>query len=335
MNASKQRGFSLVEVMIAMTIGLVISALVATIFASSSATYKAADSQSALQETGRVALENIDRDVQNAGFRGCNSNNVNNSGPLINLITAPTSFVNDLATPLQGYDAAGAGWAPALPAEIAGAVPAPTPGSDILVVRLPVGTPMSLSAPMATTSSDIPVFSAAGFAANDNAFIADCSQTDAFQISGMIGATLRHTVGVNTNAAFSRAFAEDAIVMRFETHAYYVAPSSRDPATETSLWMLVDGAAPVEVVEDVEGLQIQYGEDTDGDYLVNVYRKAGGVANFSAVVSLQVSLLLRGPRAAEAQAITDYVYNGATVTPADRYTRRVYTANIQLRNRTL
>jgi type IV pilus assembly protein PilW len=335
MNVSKERGFSLVEVMIAMTIGLVVTTLVATIFASSSATYKVADTQSALQETGRVALENIDRDVQMAGFRGCNSNNVNNSGPLVNVITAPTSYLNDLGTALQGYDAVGAGWVPALPGAIAGAVPAPAPGSDILVVRLPVGTPIGLSAPMVSTTSDVPLFSVAGLAVNDNAFIADCSQTAAFRISGFVGTSLRHTVGANTNNAFSRVFAEDAVVMRFETRAYYVAPSSRDPANETSLWMLAGAAAPVEVVEDVAGLQIQYGEDTDGDYLVNVYRDAGAVADFSTVVALQVSLLLRGERSQEAQAITDYVYNGATVTPADRYTRRVYTATIQLRNRTL
>jgi len=45
--------------------------------------------------------------------------------------------------------------------------------------------------------------------------------------------------------------------------------------------------------------------------------------------------LLRGSRSNEAQAVTNYVFNGQTVVPADKYTRRVYTATIQLRNRTL
>ncbi len=331
----KQHGFSLIEVMIAMTIGLGISMLVVKIFTSSSATYRIADSIGALQETGRVALENIDRDVQMAGFRGCNSNNVNNSGPLVNVITTPTGYLNDLGTSLQGYDAVGAAWSPALPGIIAAAVPAPAVGSDVLVVRLPVGTPANLGAPMVSATGDIPLFSVTGFAVNDNAFIADCAQTAAFRISGIGGTSLRHAVGVNTNAGLSRAFAEDAMVVRFETRAYYVAPSSRNPATETSLWMLAGAAAPVEVVEDVAGLQIQYGEDTDGDYVANVFRKANAVANFNSVVALQVSLLLRAPHAIEAQTITNYVYNGVTVVPADRYTRRVYTATIQLRNRTL
>jgi type IV pilus assembly protein PilW len=200
---------------------------------------------------------------------------------------------------------------------------------------VPVGIPGTLSGPMASPTSDIPLFNTAGFAVNDTVFIADCNESAAFKISGFAGTDVQHALTKNSNASLGRVFAEDALMMRFETHAYYVAPSSRNPATETSLWMMIGAAAPVEVVEDVEGLQIQYGEDTDADYVANVFRKANNVANFAQVVALQVNLLLRGARFNETQAITNYVYNGQTVVPADRYTRRVYTATIQLRNRTL
>jgi type IV pilus assembly protein PilW len=330
-----QRGFTLIEVMVAMTIGLVISALVVTIFSASSTTYKAADTVGALQETGRVAMETIDRDVQMAGFRGCNSNNVESSGPLVNVITLPNAYINDLGTPIQGYESTGPGWTPALPGVIAGAAPAPAAGSDVLVVRVPVGTPATLSGAMVSATSDVPLFSAAGFNAGDNVFIANCDQTAAFRVTSIAGTSLRHILGQNSNASLGKVFDVDAIVMRFETHAYYVAPSSRNPATETSLWMMINAGAPVEVVEDVEGLQIQYGEDTDADYVANVFRKANNVVDFTQVVALQVNLLLRGTRSNEAQQITNYVFNGQTVVPADRYTRRVYTATIQLRNRTL
>ena len=330
-----QRGFTLIEIMVAMTIGLVISALVVTIFSASSRTYKAADTVGALQETGRVAMETIDRDVQMAGFRGCNSNNVESSGPLVNVITLPNAYVNDLGTPIQGYEYTGPGWTPALPGVIAGAAPAPAAGSDVLVVRVPVGTPATLSGAMVSATSDVPLFSAAGFNAGDNVFIANCDQTAAFRVTGIAGTSLRHIVGPNSNASLGKVFDVDALVMRFETHAYYVAPSSRNPATETSLWMMINAGAPVEVVEDVQGLQIQYGEDTDADYVANVFRKANNVVDFTQVVALQVNLLLRGTRSNEAQQITNYVFNGQTVAPADGYTRRVYTATIQLRNRTL
>ena len=337
MIARTQRGFTLIEVMVAMTIGLVISALVVTIFSASSSTFKAADTVGALQETGRVALDSIDRDVQTAGVRGCNSNNVESSAPLINVIATPTSFANDLGTAIQGYEYTGPGWTPALPPELTGAAPAPAANSDILVVRVAVGVPALLSGPMVSATSDIPLFSAAGFTAGDNVFIADCNETAAFSLTSIAGTNLRHIVGPNTNASLGKVFSpEDALVMRFETHAYYVAPSSRNPATETSLWMLSSAAAgPVEVVEDVEGLQIQYGEDTDADYVANVFRKANSVVDFTQVVALQVNLLVRGARSNEAQTVVNYVFNGQTVVPADGYTRRVYTATIQIRNRTL
>jgi type IV pilus assembly protein PilW len=336
MSTNTQRGFTLIEVMVAMTIGLVISALVVTIFSASSSTYKAADTVGALQETGRVALDTIDRDVQMAGFRGCNSNNVESSGPLINVIAAPGTFANDLGNAIQGHEYTGPGWTPVLPPAITGAAPAPSAGSDVLVVRVAVGVPATLSGPMVSPTSDVPLFSAAGFNAGDNVFIADCNETAAFRVTGIAGTNLRHIVGANTNASLGRDFDVDALVMHFETHAYYVAPSSRNPATETSLWMLSSAAAgPVEVVEDVQGLQIQYGEDTDADYVANVFRKASNVVDFTQVVALQVSLLLRGARSNEAQTVVNYVFNGQTVVPADGYTRRVYTATIQLRNRTL
>ena len=98
-------------------------------------------------------MDSIDRDVQMAGFRGCNSNNVQSSGPLINVITAPTAYANDLATPIQGYEYTGPGWTPALPAAINAAAPAPVAGSDVLVVRVAVGIPGTLSGPMASATA--------------------------------------------------------------------------------------------------------------------------------------------------------------------------------------
>ncbi len=199
-----------------------------------------------------------------------------------------------------------------------------------------MGIPGTLSGPMVSATSDIPLFSAAGFNVGDNVFIADCNETAAFSLTGFAGTSLRHTVGANTNASLGRVFAEDALVMRFETHAYYVAPSSRDPATETSLWMLSSAAgAPVEVVEDVEGLQIQYGEDTDADYVAMC--SARPTRSWTSPKSWRSrSTCWCAARAAMKRRWLPTTSSTARPSsPADRYTRRVYTATIQLRNRTL
>jgi hypothetical protein len=173
------------------------------------------------------------------------------------------------------------------------------------------------------------LLSTAGFSVNDTVFIADCNESAALKISAFAGTNLRHTVGVNSNASVGRAFAEDALVMRFETHAYYVAPSSRNPATETSLWMMIGAAAPVEVVEDVKA----------SDSIRRGHRRRlcrtccrRTTSSTSQVVALQVTCCCAVPL----QRGQDHqlrLQRPDVCRPTD--TRRVYTATIQLRNRTL
>jgi type IV pilus assembly protein PilW len=336
---SRNRGFTIVEIMVAMAIGLVVSAVVVTMFAGSSKTYKIAESVGELQETGRVAMDALQRDARMVGFRGCNSNNVAGISPLVNNIIGPTSYVNDFATGVFGYESTGAAWLPALPAQISpptAPVPAALPtDSDVLVLRVATGTPIALSSTMASVTADVPVMALTGLSNGDKVIVADCARATVFQITGFAGSALQHSTASNSTASVLRAFGEDGSVMRFETHAYFVAPSIRNPATQRSLWMRVDTQSPVEVAENVERMQVLYGEDTDGDYVPNVFRRASGIGTWANVVVLQVSLLLRSSGDNQNDVITNYVYNGATVVPTDKRQRRVYSATIQLRNRTL
>lgn len=62
-----QRGFSLVELMVAMTIGLVLLLVIGTVFVSSRQTFSEQENHARLQETGRYALEIIGRSIKQAG----------------------------------------------------------------------------------------------------------------------------------------------------------------------------------------------------------------------------------------------------------------------------
>ena len=109
----RQAGFSAVELMIAVTIGLLISGVVVTVFTTSATTYRVSNSVAELQETGRVAVAAIERDARMAGYRGCNSNNVNNSGPFVNTILVPVAYNNNLAAYVRGYNYTSPGSDPA------------------------------------------------------------------------------------------------------------------------------------------------------------------------------------------------------------------------------
>lgn len=335
----RSRGFTIVEIMVALAIGMLISALVVTIFSASARTYRVADSVASLQETGRVAIEAIERDARGAGFRGCNSNNVFASSGQLNVISSPLTYLNDYSASMRGYNNSGASWSPALPAELSGAVPAPKSGTDVVVFRVARGIPIGLSATMASSSANVPLMAAGAFAVDDRVLIADCAQSTVFRISGIAGTNLLHDLTRNSNLDLKRAFGEDAIVMPVQTRAYYIGSSSRNPATERSLWVRTDTGVSQELVENVLDLQIQYGRDTDAvkDWVANSFVQALSTTNWGKndVVALQISLLLGGSRDNETQAVTQYIYNGQLLTPTDRKLRRVYTATIQLRNRTL
>ena len=65
-----QSGFTLVELMIAMVVGLFLSAGVIEIFTANNQTYRMTENISRLQENGRFALENLGRSIRSAGFKG-------------------------------------------------------------------------------------------------------------------------------------------------------------------------------------------------------------------------------------------------------------------------
>lgn len=67
-SAEQERGFSLVELMVAIAIGLFLVAVVAVLFVSAKTTYLAQDANSRLQENARYATELFGRQIRSAGY---------------------------------------------------------------------------------------------------------------------------------------------------------------------------------------------------------------------------------------------------------------------------
>jgi len=74
-NVKRQRGISLVEIMIALVLSLFLSAGVIEVYLASKQSYKAQEGYSRLQENGRYAMENLTRFIRLAGYKpyGVNS----------------------------------------------------------------------------------------------------------------------------------------------------------------------------------------------------------------------------------------------------------------------
>lgn len=70
-NGHRQRGISLVELMIAMLLGLIVLLAVTQIFVGNRQTFALTEASSEVQESGRIALQLLSRAVRNADYWGC------------------------------------------------------------------------------------------------------------------------------------------------------------------------------------------------------------------------------------------------------------------------
>ncbi len=67
----RQNGLSLIELMVAMTLSLLVAAVMIVLFANSKETYYLNENMARLQENGRFAMHMIARDLRWADYRGC------------------------------------------------------------------------------------------------------------------------------------------------------------------------------------------------------------------------------------------------------------------------
>lgn len=73
--AMPEKGFTLIELMVALTLGLLLSFGIVTLFSATSKTNKVQDSLARLQENGRYAMTRINADLRMLGGQYCNSKN--------------------------------------------------------------------------------------------------------------------------------------------------------------------------------------------------------------------------------------------------------------------
>jgi type IV pilus assembly protein PilW len=343
------RGFSVVELMVAMTISLLLLAGVVSIFVSSKSSYETNERLSRIQENGRFALNSIMTDLRASGFVGCARQPTYLSSSLNDATALQWNF---LAGPVTGFEATGvATWSPSMDAEI----PAPLSGSDVLVVRVPmrerVALPLVANLGAPTNALQIAAGSTDSVRTGDIALAYSCEAISVFQVSNYDPATgtIAHAANAagqvpgNANSTVNYSYREDVThVVPIETVAYFIAESSRvddeddpAPAGTTSLWRRRGLNDPEELVEGIEQIQVQYGVDTNGDVIVDEYRPADAVVDWNDVISVSVALLVRSLEEYGTD-IDQRAYNLLDVVvaaPADRRLREVFTATASIRNR--
>jgi len=323
-SSRNQQGMTLVEMMVAMTIGLVLLGGIITVLSSSQSTYRVNEALARLQENARYAFQLLSRDIRMAGYRGCAGDGV----AVTNVLVDATGFLWRLDQPLEGFEATGD---PALPSEVT----SPLGSRDVIVVRGVEGTGTNvLSHPSDSAGLSIP--SGSGLEINDTVLVSSCQGAAIFQVTGISASggqdTIEHDGGAgkpNSTTTLGRTFTGGEMA-RIGTRIYYI---RLNPRGIPALYWKRGSEKAEELVEGIENMQIRYGEDTNGDRAADVYRTADQVTDWEAVVSVRIDLLVQSIEDGITSKPQAYTFNGENITPTDRRLRQTFSSVIALRNR--
>lgn len=198
------RGFSLLEIMIALTLGLLLSIGIMTLFSGTSRTNKMQDGLARLQENGRFAVMRMTQDLRMTGAQYCSNNTgASAGGTAVPMLArrAPMVYAKDIALPdstiksittagaasaiaataayglsprwfVQGYSCTATACSPALPTGT-GQIPAMAleagkrvPASDVLTVRYQRGTGWPVAQNTCSVGKAAPLASGTTFSIN-------------------------------------------------------------------------------------------------------------------------------------------------------------------------
>lgn len=343
--APKQAGLTLVELMVAITIGLIITAAVAQVYVSSRTTYTLEEGMARVQENGRFAMEFLTYDLRMAGYTGCNSKLPATS--INNIVASPSTANTLIPGGLSGYRYTGSGgnavgdWTPTLPTGffMGGEVKA---GTDVIVVQYGSTIDTNLAGPMGNTTAQIQIATTDAtrmdIQTDDVLMVSDCLNTDIFRANNAgVGAgitNIAHPSSVNTVNFLSKPYTNDAQIMKLVSRAYYIGTSS--DGQQLALYRrelrrtVVDS---LELVQGIEDMRLVYAEDTDANGVPDVYRAPSAVANWNNVIGVRVGMLAITPSTTTTKDENPYELAGIVV-PAknDNYRRHAFNATVQFRN---
>jgi type IV pilus assembly protein PilW len=341
-------GVSLVEVMVAMTLGMIIIAGLGYIYLSAASAFRSLEAASRVQENVRFAFERISHDVRMAGFTGCSYSQTFNE-----LANPSIWYQNLFGRPLTGYDDASA----AIPAEFASARDGDSQarprlrGDALVVLRADDSRDYLVavsSVPELTLGPSYDPVSRTmkvpdDIVAGERLVATDCNRATLLQAQSAVSAG---TLAINVSDSTKLAMAPFRM-HKFLGSAYYIA--NNDSGEPALYWLrLSDGLASpvaVELVPGVEAMEVRYGVDTGSppDGSVDVYTSAEGVLAAAAgatdddkwrrVLAVRVSLVTVSTAAQQINSqIVPYWFGGVQVTPGDRRMRKVFTTTIAIRN---
>ena len=359
---TRHRGFSVMELLLAMMLGFIIVAGIVQLFVGNNQTNNLLQGQARLQENARFGFDFIARAAQTAGFWGC----APEPDKVVKGLRGNWELVPefDYTRPVEGFDAqGGGGWAPPLDTlprsegasnfnvMISGNgidTDAIVEGTDVVAlrtVRQPLRRLVDTLQPDGNPVVEAPGGNP-GFGTGDVVMLSDCEQGAVFRVTNMTvsgdEATLVHATSAggsffeNANIVESpggaigytlsflgRSYGLDATIGAMETTVFFVAPGAGVDNRGTTPNALWQKAGTTQPVELVEGI-----DDMQVLYGIDT-TLADGIANANQYVPADE---VPDPAQVVALRVTLAVNSVNAVTDDDEPLRRSYTRTIAVRN---
>lgn len=269
-------GFTLIEIMLALLMGIILLAGLMQVVLSAKAIYQKQTQLARLQENIAFATNILRQNIAMSGFAGCNK--------LVNLDFVDSANKNfNPNNFVIGYDSN------SLPTFLKGLV---IPNTDVIVIQKADSGQTRIVAPFPKkNATEIRVMENPATKNNKFLLLADCKNADLFLANNYIGNTIKLASG-NISHDYTEQFAD---VTRFEEIAYFIGDTGRQDEHKNpiyALYMMTNQGNKEELVEGINSMKIMYGIDI-GNGTISNYIATADVAkqnNWSKVLSVKITL---------------------------------------------
>jgi len=317
----QEKGVTLIELMVAVTIGLILMAGLGSIYLSNKQSFKMNNVITNFQENGRYIASVINRDIHRAGHAGCI--NVFQRG-----LEFTSSFNTDAAafygSPIQGFEYSTTNNPnPELPTGSDAPDddvldPVAISNSDILSIQYAENIMVEIDN-MSGNASDIDLKTPLKIDDGDYAVISDCLDANVF-IAGATGDGDDDLVGGPANAlvkSYQKTGNMWPTVMRFVSRTYYIGSGT----SANALYLRDNLTGRTEkLVEGIQTINLLYGVDVSGDMQYMEADDINSADLMDKILMIKIDFTLIS---------TEKVDTGAA---QKDYTRRVFSTTVDLRN---
>ena len=352
-------GFSIVELMIAMVLGLILIGGAIVLFTGIIRTSSMNQAISDMQSKARFALDMMGRDVRAAGFLGCSSGD--SSQLYLAADNPPSDNLADSA--IAGFNVSSTGWEPDYP--VSYSAPAdtgsPVPGTQALSVQYGEYPGFEMQAAMSAPDRSIRLENndEISISAGELMVIADCVSADLFTLGPIVPAS---TTTVQPTQALQKSYGSEPVqmvytrAMPFVSTVHYIGDTKRLTKSGEKIYSLyaheypyTAANKPMEIAEGVDQLVLEFGIRTAYDKLMYVNVDSSDYEP-SAIETVRIGLLFSSQEKFRETDTTrvfqlagQKVYSqdsssapaGSYTYPADKRLRLAFNATFNVRNRDL